>query len=330
MRPLVPALVACMAAACAGHQPPDAGNPFVTRSKTTYADGATYDAPKVSGATVASQVQPPAPPETVVPKTPVPKATDTPTLESTNATLASAIAELKSHPTAENYVAVGLDYQRLGVLDAAQKSFEEALKLDRHSSAANEGLARVWRDWGLPSQGLGYAYRALSQAPKSPSVHNTLGTLLFALGNPEDARTQFDQALALDPSAAYALNNLCYVAFMLGDAGPAAARCTEALALNPASATTRNNLGLIYAAEGRNADAEREFTKAGGGSSADYNMGIVHMARREYKDAIAPFEAACNVTPPVAGACAWAKEARKLAAKEKTPGVMFVPDARRK
>ena len=314
MRALVPALVACMAAACAGHQPPEAGNPFVTRSKTTYTDGATFDAPKASGTAAAAQ-SPAAPPaDPGVSKTPVPKSSDGPTLESTNVTLAAAVANLKAHPTAENYVSVGMAYHRLGVLDAADKSFEQALKLNKNLSSANEGLARVWRDWGMPQNGLGYAHRAVSQAPKSASAHNTLGTLLFTLGDPEEARTQFDQALTLDPSATYALNNLCYVAFMLGDAGPALARCTQALALDPTSSITRNNLGLIYAAEGRNDDAAREFEKAGGEPTALYNMGIVHMSRREYKDAIAPFETACKAKPEVAGACAWAKEARKLAA----------------
>ena len=327
MRPWVPALVACMAAACAGHQPPNGGSPFVTRSKTTYSDGATFDAPKVSGAADKSQSPATPPVDSALPQAPTPKTTEGPTLESTNASLAAAVAELKAHPTADNYVTVGMQYHRLGVLDAADKSFEQALKLNSHSSAASEGLARVWRDWGLPQEGLGYAHRAVSQAPKSASTHNTLGTLLFALGNPEEARTEFDRALALDPSAAYALNNLCYVAFILGDAGPAAARCTEALALNPSSSTTRNNLGLIYAAEGRNDDAAREFEKAGGGPIADYNMGVVHMSRREYKDAIAPFESACRAKPEIAGACAWAKEARKLAAnppgKETTSEVIF-------
>lgn len=330
MRPLVPALVACMAAACAGHQPPDTGNPFVTRSKTTYNDGATFDAPKASAGPVTAQAHASSPADPALPTSPVPKSTDGPTLESTNASLAAAVAEAKAHPTADNFVVVGLAYHRLGVLDAADKAFEQALKLNHHSAAANEGLARVWRDWSLPQQGLGSAWRAVSEAPKSASAHNTLGTLLFALGDPEAARTHFDKALALDPSAAYALNNLCYVEFMLGEAAPAMARCTEALALNPASTTTRNNLGLIYAAEGRNDDAAREFEKAGGRPSAGYNMGIVHMARREYKDAIALFEAACSAKPEVQGACAWAKEARKLAAKEKTPGVISNPDTWRK
>jgi hypothetical protein len=43
-------------------------------------------------------------------------------------------------------------------------------------------------------------------------------------------------------------------------------------------------------------------------------MGIVHMARHEYREAVAPFQAACDATPKVPGACAWAAEARRLAA----------------
>lgn len=313
---LVICLVECLTVGCAGHRAPDTASPFVIRSHDVYKDGATYDVPSTSG-TSPTQAKSPSAPTTAVPsipKGPVSKTSGGPTLESTSNELSAALTALKEHRSAESYAAVGEAYHHLGVLDMAETNFQRALKMNSRLPQANEGLARVWRDWGLPQEGLGYAHRAVSDAPKSPSAHNTLGTLLFVLGNPEQARAEFDKALALDPSAAYALNNLCYVAFMLGDAGPAAARCTEALALNPASSTTRNNLGLIYAAEGRNDDAKREFEKAGGDSSALYNMGIVHMSRREYKDAIAPFVAACNAKPEVAGACAWAKEARKLAA----------------
>jgi len=40
----------------------------------------------------------------------------------------------------------------------------------------------------------------------------------------------------------------------------------------------------------------------------------VHMARHEYREAVAPFQAACRAQPEVAGACAWAAQARRLAA----------------
>ncbi len=313
MRACVLAWLVCVAAGCAAHRSPDTGSPFIKGSpNTSYADGATFDVPKAAGDSGGAGPQATIDPS--IPKTPRAKSSDSPTLETTNAGLGAALAALKLHPTADAYVAVGNEYRRLGVLDDAETNFKDALRINSRLPAATEGLARVWRDWGLPQYGLPYAYRAVSTAPRSPSAENTLGTLLFVLGDPEAARTHFQKAVALDPQAVYALNNLCYVAFMLGDGGPAVARCNEALALAPDTTSTRNNLALVYAAEGLADQAADEFAKAGDGPAVNFNMGIVHMARHEYREAVAPFQAACRAQPEVAGACAWAAQARRLAA----------------
>ena len=320
MRGCVLALLVCAAAGCAGHQPPDTRSFFIRGSQTSSAGGATYDAPKGAGDSGGAGTQAQAKPNpsavssgSGVSKAPVPKADDLPTLETTDANLAVAVAALRRHPTANGYVAVGNAYHRLGVFDEAESNFRHALDINSNLPAATEGLARVWRDWGLPQFGLPYAYRDVSAAPRSPSAENTLGTLLFALGNPEAARTHFEKALALDPKAVYALNNLCYVAFMLGDGAPAVARCNEALSLSPEVTSIRNNLALVYAAEGRTEQAAQEFARAGDGPASNFNMGIVQMARHEYRAAIEPFQTACRAKPEVAGACAWAAEARRLA-----------------
>ena len=54
-------------------------------------------------------------------------------------------------------------------------------------------------------------------APHRSAPHNTLGTVLAALGRAADARRAFERALALDPRAAYVHNNLCYLSFLEGD-----------------------------------------------------------------------------------------------------------------
>jgi tetratricopeptide (TPR) repeat protein len=306
------ALLVCLAAGCAAHRAPDTGSLFVHGSNKSYADGATFDAPTAAdesgGARSQSAIDP------SIPKTTRAKSSESPTLETTNSGLGGALAALKLHPTADAYVAVGNEYRRLGVFDEAEANFQHALKINSFLPAAAEGLARVWRDWGMPQYGLPYAYRAVSAAPHSPSAENTLGTLLFALGDPEAARTHFQKSVALDPEAVYALNNLCYVAFMLGNGGPAVARCNEALALSPDVTTTQNNLALVYAAEGHTEQAADEFARAGDAAAANFNMGIVQMARHEYRAAADLFQAACRAKPEVAGACAWAAQARRLAA----------------
>jgi tetratricopeptide (TPR) repeat protein len=311
------ALLVCLSAGCAAHTPPDAEGLFIHRSQAASAGGVTFDATDVSAPSATGETGGARPQATVdpgIPRTPRPKSSNSPTLETTNSGLGAALAALTLHPTADAYVAVGREYYRLGVFDQAEANFESALHIDSHLTTATEDLARLWRDWGLPQFGLPFAYRAVSGAPRSPSAENTLGTLLFVLGDPEAAQQHFQKAVALDSQAAYALNNLCYVAFMLGDGGPAIARCNEALALSPDVTITRNNLALVYAAEGHTDQAADEFAKAEDAPAANFNMGIVQMARHQYHDAVALFQAACRATPEVAGACAWAAQARRLAA----------------
>ena len=59
------------------------------------------------------------------------------------------------------------------MLDAAYRHFNRALALNPRDAAAYEGLARVWRDWGLPQLALGDAHRATFFAPQSASARNT-------------------------------------------------------------------------------------------------------------------------------------------------------------
>jgi len=188
------ALLVCLAAGCAAHRSPDLSGVVIQRSEPTSAKGATFDAPGMNGAPQPAGDSTGAGPQAALDprlrEPPRPKTSTLPTLETTNAGLGAALAALKRHPTADAYVAVGEAYHRLGVFDEAEENFRLALRLKARSAAASEGLARVWRDWGWPQIGLPYAYRALSAAPRSPSVENTLGTLLFILGNPEAARIQ--------------------------------------------------------------------------------------------------------------------------------------------
>jgi tetratricopeptide (TPR) repeat protein len=312
VRACVLAFAICLAAGCASHRPADAGGPFIHRSQASYADSATFDAPKPAD---DSSVRPQAPldPAPDIPKTPQPKSSNLPTIESTDDGLKAALAALNADPSVATYLAVGVAYHRAGVYDEAETNFQQALKLDSKAWPAADGIARVWRDWGFPQWGLPYAYRAVAAAPKSAAAQNTLGTLLFMLGEPEGARTRFQNAVTLDPTAAWAQNNLCYVAFMLGEGDPAIAHCAKAIAIAPELMAAHNNLGLVYAAQGRDDMAKQEFAQASATAAAAYNMGIVHMSRREYRDAVAPFESACHAEPAVAGACAWALEARRLA-----------------
>jgi Tfp pilus assembly protein PilF len=244
---------------------------------------------------------------------PRPKATDSLTIERDDDRLRAALASVdaESAPDPAGHRRVAAEYRRLRVYDRAYAHLSTAIDLDPSNADGYDARARVWRDWGQPELGLSDASRAVYFAPRSVAAHNTLATLLFALGLGEEAEARFEQALALDPDASYIRSNLCYVALMRGDPDRARARCDEALAQDPDLTVAHNNLALISAAEGRLGEARRLFLAGAGEAAAYFNMGMVHLARGEYAKAADEFDAAVGVSPDLSAARIRANDARR-------------------
>jgi tetratricopeptide (TPR) repeat protein len=167
------------------------------------------------------------------------------TVEASDPALSKALAKLAAAETPETHRVVAGVYRELGILDMAHDHFLRASQLDRTDAAAYEGLARVWRDWGFPHLGLADASRATYYAPGSASAHNTLGTVLAALGHHREARQEYERAVQLDPRAAYPLNNLCYLSFLAGEVSRAVNECKAALVLDPALKAARETLASL-------------------------------------------------------------------------------------
>jgi len=239
------------------------------------------------------------------------------TVERWSKDLAVAIQQHAASPTADNEVALAAAYVRHGIADKAYEHFAAAARLDPAESAAWDGLARIWRDWRVPQFGLGDAYRAVHAAPGSPIVHNTLGTILQALGWGRDARVQFAAAVSLDPGAAYARNNLCYSWLMEGEAEAGSIECTQALELEPGLVPARNNLALARAMAGDLAGAAAIFGDVGGEAASQYNLGMVYLAQRRYSAAADAFDRAASLQPSPVLARARANQARGQEALEK-------------
>ena len=242
-----------------------------------------------------------------------PDPTNAETVERWSQDLGSAISRLASEPTVEHEVGLAQAYVRAGILDQAYEHFARAARLDARESAAWEGLARIWRDWGFPDIGLGNAHRAVWAVPLSPSAHNTLGTILQNLGKGREARAQFAQAFALDPTAAYAHNNMCYSWLMEANADAAATACGRALAIDSSLVPARNNLALARAINGDLAGAAEIFGEAGGEAAAQYNLGIVYLSQRRYSAAAEAFDRAALLQPALAMAGARARQAHQHA-----------------
>jgi Flp pilus assembly protein TadD len=232
------------------------------------------------------------------------------TVETSDPSLAEALLAVKTQPTAVSHLTVATQYVRLGILDQAHEHFSAAVTLDPTDAASWDGLARIWRDWGFPHLALSDAYRAVYYAPDSPTVHNTLGTVLQALGQRAAARVQFERALALDVTAAYALSNLCYGWRLEGNASKAADACRQALQIQPGLEPARNNLALAYEAAGDLPSAFATLAASADAARAAYNKGLVHLARREYREALQSFDIARAERPRFRAAEAIARQVR--------------------
>ena len=226
--------------------------------------------------------------------------------------LATELRALMLEPTAANHRAVAAAYARYEVLDLAHEHFSAAVALDPTDGASWDGLARIWRDWGFPHLALPDAYRAVYFVPGSPAVHNTLGTVLQALGRRTDARAQFEQALALDVNAAYALSNLCYGWRLDGNPTKAADACRSALKLRPDLDSARNNLALAYEAEGNLAAALETLASSSDTARAAYNEGLLHLAGGRYGKALDAFDRARAARPQYRAAEIMARRVRAL------------------
>ena len=238
------------------------------------------------------------------------------TIESSDPELKAALAEYTLVPSPTSARMVAAAYARLRVFDSAYTFFGRAVRMDPTDAAAHDGLARLWRDSGLPHLGLTDAHRAVFYAPDSPIVHNTLGTVLQAMGHVAPARRQYEQVLRLEPTAWYALNNLCYTRVLEGNGPQAIAACQRAVEGRPEEMASRNNLALAYAVSGDLVSARAEFERAGAAAAADYNTGLMHLARGEYKAAEELFRAARVADPSMGAASVRERQAASAGAEE--------------
>jgi tetratricopeptide (TPR) repeat protein len=297
VRHIVVCVIAVATTSCAARRPVQTAEPHPAPSQTAAAQGDSLETFIGKVRTISS---PPARSSAV-------------TLESQDPALAKALLLLEAAPSAARHRDAADAYLRLGVSDQAHEHLSAAVKLEPRDAASWDRMARIWRDWGLPHLGLTDAHRAVYFAPTSPVVHNTLGTVLHALGRRAEARAEFERALRLDSAAAYALNNLCYTWTLDGQVRAAVEACERAIAIQPDLLPTRNNLGLAYAVGGSLEDSERAFASGGEQARAHYKMGIVYLARRQHADALKAFEAAQRERPEFGAAAMMARQAWQLA-----------------
>ena len=199
---------------------------------------------------------------------------------------------------------LGLSAWKSGDLDRAEKSFDEALKLNPKHVKSLVNWSRVLLDRNQPDAAVEKLTLAGELDPKSGDVQRLLGRAYHAQGKIDDAVAAYRRAIEIDPKDSWAMNNLGLLFLDQGRADDALPLLAGAVGLGKDVAAFHNNLGMALEHTGRFSAAAAEYT---GALTADpaYDKAKLNLARVEKvkEDPKEPFDleaAARTVTEPVA------------------------------
>jgi tetratricopeptide (TPR) repeat protein len=204
--------------------------------------------------------------------------------------------------------------------------FEQAVLLDPNSSAAMDGLVRVYRMGTITRPMLQHMERSAATAPTSPTLMELAGRLYTGHSWNVDATRCFRAALEMDPKRTSAAIQLAALESLAGDTeaasssaartsassslllsavqadgvrnDPAAVRAyEEALKNGDTTGVAANNLAWIYARQGTNLDRALELAQRAREANpidpaVTDTLGYVLLKRHEYSMAVAALKRA--------------------------------------
>jgi tetratricopeptide (TPR) repeat protein len=166
-----------------------------------------------------------------------------------------------------------------------------AMTVQRNADYRSE-LA-LWRD-------------TVAKRPDNVRAHYTLGSVLFANGQVNEAIAEYETALKLKPDSAPAHNNLANALLRTGRVAQALPHYEAALRVAPRSVETHNNLGNALVQLGRTREARAHYEVAlqfdRNSADAHNNLGNVLAQTGELAEAAAHFETALRLRPDLADA----------------------------
>lgn len=149
--------------------------------------------------------------------------------------------------------------------------------------------------------------RCLSLSPRSPEIHNNLGTALDRAGRLAEAEECFRRAHALDPAYVRPLVNLGRVLRLQSRASEALASLERARKLSPDSHTALTNLGFVLTDLGRRSEAIQHLRRAialdGSLAEAHHGLGRVLLDSGDASAAADSLQRALTLKPSLLDAC---------------------------
>jgi tetratricopeptide (TPR) repeat protein len=94
---------------------------------------------------------------------------------------------------------IGIAYHQLGELEAARKSYERAIKLNKQDADAINNVGTVFYAEKKYRTAIARYNKAISIAPNSASFWSNLGTAWYARGKFDEMTKAYTRAIQLDP-----------------------------------------------------------------------------------------------------------------------------------
>ena len=166
--------------------------------------------------------------------------------------------------------------------------------------ATGLGALTVWRNADYRSE-LALWSATVADAPDNPFARNSLGSMMFQAGRPDEARAQYVEALRVYPDYPEAQANLGCVLAEQGHDSDGLAHLYEAVRLEPESPKIHSILGNTLSHLGRSAQALEQFIEAirldPGYADAHYQWGNEAMQLGRFQEAKEQYEETIRLHP---------------------------------
>lgn len=161
----------------------------------------------------------------------------------------AAVRAVTLNPTlGEAWASIGLLRSTAGQPGPAQRSLEEAIRLDPRNEMARMWLAGVMGDQGLIAEQQRVLEQALELNPLEPVINVNLATLMAASGKADAARGLLERVLAITPNDPLVLRSLASVESQSGHLDRALEFARRAYRSDPSAPSTVSTLVQALAA----------------------------------------------------------------------------------
>ncbi len=187
-----------------------------------------------------------------------------------------------------------------------QSLFGTVLHHEPDSVLSRINIAVALRDNGDKEGALLQMQEAQKLGLQSAKVHSVTGSIYRAMRRLDDAKQEYEAALALQPDMAEALFGLGLVYEESGKIDDAIAQYEQALRVDPLLEGVHNNLGGLYLQKERFADAQAQYEQAIAIhpllKQVHFNLGIAYQRQKKLAEAQQAFLNALSLDPPYADA----------------------------